>query len=141
LLEEPLDACIAAGALAGLGVHLEDRVPGELLLDLPQGRRGQDRAPQARVEDDAGGVDGPAVVRADGLADALLRLREDRRADEVRARAAAGPARDVAARVLHRAADGIDHDASRHAGGHALDLVALEQGLDRRDVAEQCLVA
>src|SRR5690606_18770324 len=57
LVQEPGEAFVAAGPLAGLGVDLEDRVATKLLLDLIYGALRQDGPAQAGVQNDAGGVD------------------------------------------------------------------------------------
>ena len=68
------DQFVALGAFAGFAVHGQ----GAIALQLAQHRihhaRRQDRAAQAGVQDDAGGVDGFAHMRFGGALEQLFRL-------------------------------------------------------------------
>ena len=121
---------VAAAALAALDVVLERRVVARDLDDRAQRRRGQARAAEVRVDDDAGGVDDRAQRRPHARLGATDRIRGE--AVGVEGDGLAG--QDGGAHRLDRVTDGVDHHRPREHLLQRGEVLALEQfvGLGKR---------
>jgi hypothetical protein len=91
------------------------------------------------MQNDAGGVDGPAIMRPPRAADVGVGPREDFGADGLLGhRAAAGPCKEGAG-LVDGDADGLDKDAAGNLAGPSLKLVALKDEFDGGDLPHRGL--
>lgn len=120
LSEEGGDVVEALPALAGFGVDLQQRMALRDFRDGTRRRSGEDCAPEARVEDDTGGVDGAAEGALAGGVEPLL--------DQKEGSGEQGPGVGVMAVFPELIAEGVLRGTDGK--GHLIAAVMLDQRLD-----------
>ena len=133
MAEERLQMGHAGAALPALQIDFQIRVRAGRLGNRGDRGFGEGRAPQVRVEDDAGRIDHRFQARDEALlraAPCLGRKRFDR------GRAALRAAAERVAQSGERLARGPHHDAPRNARPELGERLGLEKRFDRGDRAE-----
>ena len=102
------------------------RVAGQLASIWRIARAASARTAQGGVQDDAGGVDHPAVIRPHRVADALPGPAHDHAADGRLVGLAVGQFQQVRAGLFDRGTHALDHDRPRDRGDALGDGLILE---------------